>query len=106
VCVLHSGQRSDILTAAARLSGCKFLFVSPQPRDARVALAFNLRQDLIESRIVGRKKERTTEIDAGRVCTGAEPSDNVANINGEIPDQVFRISEILGDLIQCSVRYQ
>ena len=72
VYVFHSGHRGNILAAAARLRGCEFLFVSPQPRDSRVAFALDLREDFIKSRIIGRKKERTTKIDAGRVRTRAE----------------------------------
>ena len=61
------------MALAAPLSGFEFPFISPQSRHSRVALAFDLREDLIESRIIGRKKERTTEIDAGNMRTRAEP---------------------------------
>jgi hypothetical protein len=34
-------------------------------------------------RIIGRKEKGATQIDAGRVGTRAEPSDDVADVDGE-----------------------
>jgi hypothetical protein len=56
VYVLHSGRRENILAATPCLRSRKFLFISPQSRDPRIAFALDLREDLIEPRILGRKK--------------------------------------------------
>jgi hypothetical protein len=103
VYVSHSGQFRDFVSATARLCGCEFLFASPKSRDPRVAFAFHLREDFNESKVMRQEKERTTEIYTRRLPTRAEPSDDVGHIYGEIADQVLHVSEIIGDLIQCSV---
>jgi hypothetical protein len=92
-----------LLPAAARLCSREFLFISPKSRDPRVAFAFHLREDLSEPRVIRQEKERTTEIYTRRLSTRAEPSDDFGHIYGEIADQVLHVSEIIRDLIQCSV---
>ena len=76
--------------ACVPLCGCKLLFVTPEPDDLRVEFTFDLREDFIETRITRRIKERTTEVDASRIRTGAESSDNVRNIDREKADEVLR----------------
>jgi hypothetical protein len=84
--VLYSGHRGNILAPTARLHGCEFLFVLPQPRDSPIPFAFDLHEDLIKPRIIRLKKERTTEIDADRVRTRAKSSHDVADVDCEKAD--------------------
>lgn len=106
VYVLHSGCCGNILAAAPRLRGCEFPLVSSQTRNSRIAFALDLRDDFIESRIIRWKKERTSKINAGRARSRAETSKNIGNVYSEKTDQVLCSTEILGDLIQRSVRHQ
>src|SRR5690242_12317541 len=87
------------------LYGRIFLFVASESRNSRVAFALYLGQDLIEARVIRRKKERAAQTNPDCLRLGAEPADNVANIDGEEAEQVFRISEVVGDPIQSSIRH-
>ncbi|MGB8754484.1 MAG: hypothetical protein WCD26_02560, partial [Pseudolabrys sp.] len=97
--VLHSRRRDNILAPIPCLRGCKFLFVSPQSRYSRIAFAPDPCQDFIETKIIRWKKERTTEIDASRGRLRAEPSNNVADVDGDITNQIRFAPEILSYLI-------
>jgi integrase len=101
--VLHSGRRDNILAATPCLRGCKFLFVTPQSSDSRMEFARKPGENFIESRIIGWKKEWTTQIDTSCIGTCAEPSNDVADIYGEKANHLRRLLEILCNLIHCPI---
>src|SRR6516165_4272819 len=84
----------DILLAFPPLSKGRPLFATAQTRKPSVAFAFDLGEGLIKPRIIRRKKEGTTEINSDRLRLGPQPSDDVANVDGEIADEVLSALEI------------
>jgi hypothetical protein len=101
--VLHSRCRDNILAATPRLRGCEFLFISPQSRDSRVAFSSHPRQDFVESRIIGRKKERSTQVDASRLRTRAETPNYVTDVDGEKANHIRRAPEVPSYFIDCTI---
>ena len=63
------------------------------------------RQHFIESRISRREKECTIEINASRVGPRAQPSNNVADVDGAKTSQILHTAEIVRDLTDRPIRH-
>jgi hypothetical protein len=101
--VLHSRRCDNILATIPCLRGCKFLFVSPESRYSRIAFAPDPCQDFVESGIIGRKKEGSTEIDASRDRLRAETPNYVADVDGEKTNHLRCAPEVLSYFIHCAI---